>query len=246
MPAGVKKYGNSCLVCRRRKVRCEGTRPKCNNCVKSRDHCVYSVNDPTVTRLQNAWTDCQARLRDLEQQLSNAARLEPGKCLEEIQRIVAELRSSSPKLQSDKQPEDAEILRRDEFEQDTALLSQGQAPKSSEHQADASMREEVRPTKKGRALPSQIQEYIATSKFYDQADSPSVDTADCADQTEYHKRWLASNTRFQSAYEDLAYAKIDKDQRVDPALARKLLDIYWTWQGPLHNYVYRPSEYRVK
>lgn len=144
MPAGGKKYGTSCLVCRRRKVRCEGTRPRCNNCVKSRDHCVYSANDPTFNRLQNAWTDCQARLRGLEQQLSNAARLEPGKCLEEIQRVVAELRSSSPKLQSSGHAEDADVLRRDRVEQD-ALSDQGQLPNANEHQADVSVREEVRP-----------------------------------------------------------------------------------------------------
>jgi hypothetical protein len=43
-------------------------------------------------------------------------------------------------------------------------------------------------------------------------------------------------------WEPLAYTKLDQDPRFSPKTASMLMKIYWTWQHPLHNWVYRPCE----
>ncbi|KAJ5605719.1 hypothetical protein N7510_008500 [Penicillium lagena] len=46
----------SCIVCRRRKVRCGKEQPQCNNCVRMNEACVYNIGarDPWTGRVQRA------------------------------------------------------------------------------------------------------------------------------------------------------------------------------------------------
>lgn len=53
------------------------------------------------------------------------------------------------------------------------------------------------------------------------------------------KAIFQTNARFQTSWESLAYARLEHDRLVDPNTAMTLLNRYWTWQQPLHNWVYR-------
>lgn len=58
----------------------------------------------------------------------------------------------------------------------------------------------------------------------------------------YHRKWLISNARFQPSWERMAYANMHCYTDIDPSIGASLLEVYWAWQGPLHNYVYRRCE----
>lgn len=89
-----------------------------------------------------------------------------------------------------------------------------------------------------------MKEYEVTSRFHDDEER-IVDSPDRNDQeqVEYHKRWLKSNARFCKSYEQLAFSNLQDDDRIDASTAAVLLNIYWAWQAPLHNCVYRRSEF---
>lgn len=70
-----RQYGFSCTGCRQRKIRCDGVKPKCGNCIRSNlDFCSYSQIS-AERQLQLA----KEQIRDLEAQLkaSNLSRTEP-------------------------------------------------------------------------------------------------------------------------------------------------------------------------
>lgn len=52
--------------------------------------------------------------------------------------------------------------------------------------------------------------------------------------------WLKSNSMLQKSWERLAFANVQHDNSIDPELSAVLLQVYWTWQHPLHHCVYRP------
>lgn len=56
---------------------------------------------------------------------------------------------------------------------------------------------------------------------------------------EYHRKWLASNARFQESIEKVAVNNLEQYTDVPLDVCSTLLQIYWTWQAPLHNCVYR-------
>lgn len=60
---------------------------------------------------------------------------------------------------------------------------------------------------------------------------------------EYHRKWLASNARFQESIEKVALGNLHRYTDLDIDACTTLLEIYWTWQAPLHNYVYRRCKY---
>lgn len=88
MPSRAKRYGQSCLVCRRRKVRCDGGRPTCAKCMRINERCVYNAHDATVTRLQNALVTSEQRLQQLERELQGLLLLEPAQCREALRSVT--------------------------------------------------------------------------------------------------------------------------------------------------------------
>lgn len=65
-----RRYGFSCSVCRRKKVRCDGTRPTCRNCLKWEVECSYKPETGDlrlIQQLQNA----NRRVLELEEQVRN-------------------------------------------------------------------------------------------------------------------------------------------------------------------------------
>lgn len=78
----------------------------------------------------------------------------------------------------------------------------------------------------------------ATSRFHHEPAENNAAGLDRID-LDFHRKWLTSNARFQSSWETIAYENLAKDPTLDPHVAYTLLKIYWTWQAPLHNCVYR-------
>ncbi|TDL21160.1 hypothetical protein BD410DRAFT_306958 [Rickenella mellea] len=72
--------GKACLTCRRRKIKCDGTRPVCKQCAKARrpDDCEYTDMGRVATEiLEEEVLRLEARLRELENPVvgSNVVRL---------------------------------------------------------------------------------------------------------------------------------------------------------------------------
>ena len=63
-----RRYGFACQNCRRKKVRCNGERPECDNCKKAGEECGYMQNS-TELQLRRA----QTRIRTLEKRLKSLA-----------------------------------------------------------------------------------------------------------------------------------------------------------------------------
>ena len=61
-----RRYGVSCLVCRRKKVRCCGEKPTCRNCAKAGVTCRYKTNETVPNGVYSALLRSQARVQELE------------------------------------------------------------------------------------------------------------------------------------------------------------------------------------
>lgn len=90
-------------------------------------------------------------------------------------------------------------------------------------------------------LCSQLQFFGSTSRFHTRP-LPNGIGPKPQPSEDYHRKFLLSNSRFYASWERLAYDKLLKSSDVDPDSAFTLLSIYWTWQAPLHNAVYKPCE----
>lgn len=66
-----RRYGFSCLTCRRRKIKCDGKKPACISCSKSRETCVYKENPAFVGHLSERLRRSQARVRELEHHIKD-------------------------------------------------------------------------------------------------------------------------------------------------------------------------------
>ncbi|EUC66725.1 fungal Zn, 2-cys(6) binuclear cluster domain protein [Rhizoctonia solani AG-3 Rhs1AP] len=60
--------GTGCHICRQRKVRCDGARPACGRCVKSRAECTYDeeVKKSKITLLRDEISELKKRIQELE------------------------------------------------------------------------------------------------------------------------------------------------------------------------------------
>lgn len=67
-----RRYGFSCSVCRRKKVRCDGGRPFCRNCSKSGVECIYKPESGDLRLLQQLQR-ANKRILELEEQAKKLA-----------------------------------------------------------------------------------------------------------------------------------------------------------------------------
>ncbi|KDE04053.1 hypothetical protein MVLG_05492 [Microbotryum lychnidis-dioicae p1A1 Lamole] len=59
--------GAACTACRKKKLRCDGSRPKCQTCVRLGHDCVYG--DPVHEKLQERTRELVAKVQSLEEEL---------------------------------------------------------------------------------------------------------------------------------------------------------------------------------
>lgn len=100
MQPRAKRYGHSCLICRKRKVRCDGGKPNCANCAKFSEQCTYNEHSSTTTRLQNALSKTEQRLENLVQDLQGFLSLEPTQCQEQLRSTVARLHHGTSSVEA--------------------------------------------------------------------------------------------------------------------------------------------------
>lgn len=89
IPAKGRRYGFACLECRRRKIKCDGKKPKCTNCIKARDTCSYKEDPSLNTQLLHRLHESRKRVHHLETTLRELISLgaeHRGRKLDEIAR----------------------------------------------------------------------------------------------------------------------------------------------------------------
>ncbi|OAA58432.1 nitrogen assimilation transcription factor nirA [Niveomyces insectorum RCEF 264] len=96
-----RKYGFSCLACRRRKVRCSGERPACRGCARSGVECVYRPQNPSVARLSTALERSEARIAELQEALRGAETLNALSCRAHSQSQESDLHESPERAESE-------------------------------------------------------------------------------------------------------------------------------------------------
>ncbi|GAA6061017.1 hypothetical protein JCM10212_001073 [Sporobolomyces blumeae] len=55
------KRGSACMLCRKRKLRCDGLRPKCGTCLRLSHECIYG--DPATEKMQERTRELEDRIR---------------------------------------------------------------------------------------------------------------------------------------------------------------------------------------
>lgn len=103
--AKVRKYGFSCLLCRRRKVKCDGKKPTCTNCLRSKEVCNYKEkNAVLVVHLAEKLQKYKARLSELENQIRELANLDGPSRDHRIETLVFDLNQSRQFEEEDSTP----------------------------------------------------------------------------------------------------------------------------------------------
>ncbi|GAA5856873.1 hypothetical protein JCM8547_008438 [Rhodosporidiobolus lusitaniae] len=69
------KRGSACTLCRKRKLRCDGTRPKCGTCLRLNHDCQYG--DPAQEKMQEKQRELEEKCRALEAELAAYRQLGP-------------------------------------------------------------------------------------------------------------------------------------------------------------------------
>ncbi|PYI30070.1 hypothetical protein BP00DRAFT_374036 [Aspergillus indologenus CBS 114.80] len=230
-----RKYGFACLQCRRRKVKCDGRKPACLNCGRSEEICRYKVDSTYQTHLTEELRAQRSRVRELEDEIRRLAGLDVSSRERRLAELVAELDRRRP--QDDRDNTSAPNSPPEGTEQQLRSTVEGICYDGGAH---FSMDND------GRA-----QFFGATSRFHTFPDNshvverlPENKEPEHRVEEEYHRKWLTSNARFQDSWERLAYSNISEYIDVDPAICVQLLEVYWAWQAPLHNCVYRRCFYR--
>lgn len=93
-----RKYGFACLSCRRKKIKCDGNKPACINCNKSKESCIYRDNPAFIGYLADELRKSRIRIQELESVIKELSILDSDSRQSRIAVLVAELeqRSSSP------------------------------------------------------------------------------------------------------------------------------------------------------
>ncbi|KAJ5624418.1 hypothetical protein N7510_000727 [Penicillium lagena] len=229
--AATRRYGFACLVCRRRKIKCDGKKPNCSNCVKAKEICNYKGSPNYNAQLLHQAQQSKKRAEDLEAQLRGLASLSPEGRDHRLTEIVRDL---------------------DRFHVSEALPD-GMSDLSKAYEIDNESGHEEVPVDKPTdfSVGEHGTYYGATSRFHplDTHDIPStrapkLEGTEHKATEEYHRKWLASNARFQESFEKVAFSHLTQYTDVGLDVCSTLLQIFWTWQAPLHNYVYRRCFYR--
>lgn len=64
-----RRYGFACLMCRRRKIKCDGKKPNCANCIKAKEICSYKESPSYNVHLVHQLQQSKKRIEDLESQM---------------------------------------------------------------------------------------------------------------------------------------------------------------------------------
>jgi hypothetical protein len=93
-----RKYGFACLVCRRRKVKCDGRRPTCVNCVRSKETCSYKEQTAFTIHLADELRAERARSQELHDEIRELAAMDSAARDRRLAQLVAQLDLNSSEL----------------------------------------------------------------------------------------------------------------------------------------------------
>ncbi|KAL4928304.1 uncharacterized protein BDV17DRAFT_291794 [Aspergillus undulatus] len=236
--AKARKYGFACLVCHRRKVKCDGRRPRCVNCTRSNETCHYRDESAFVVRLMEDLEVNKGRVQELEDNIEELSTLESAARDRRLAELVAQLRQRS-------RPHSPNDTRETEPSDPSPALIEDERQSLS---YEVSLAGDVQYSIGINGAP---QYFGATSRFHSLADnrtsagsSVAEKPSEAKEMEAYHSEWLTSNARFPQSWERLAHANIQQYTAIDPDICSNLLQVYWAWQAPLHNCVYRRVFFR--
>ncbi|OBT70731.1 hypothetical protein VF21_10138 [Pseudogymnoascus sp. 05NY08] len=217
-----RRYGFACLNCRRKKIKCGGEKPICSNCSGDLRHSCHYGNQRTA----------EIQLRLAQQQIRALQH--------EIDAISSQKRTSRNSL-AGPTPSPGTIPASQDGEDKEESSHERISPEELKRfWSHVSLDEKGSPNYHG-----------STSRFHldvDKSDNNRL-VSECGEPSEATKnkdlQVLRSNSELlKMVWEPLAYARLDGHGLVSPDMGSKLLKIYWTWQHPLHNCVYRPCFFR--
>lgn len=89
-----------------------------------------------------------------------------------------------------------------------------------------------------------------TSRFHAETISDaSLESATGLRESLYrsHAQAFENNTELmRHVWEPMLKTKTEQELGVPPEVVKELLDVYWIWQHPLHNCVYKPCQYSIE
>ncbi|RDL34695.1 Uncharacterized protein BP5553_07823 [Venustampulla echinocandica] len=216
-----RRYAFACSNCRRKKVRCGGEKPSCSNCTGSlQETCRYQHQRAVEMQLKQA----QEKIILLQKQLDGALphRIADNSITEPVTRALE--RPPYP-YTGDSEASNQESRSREDLEIFWSQVSLG---------------DEGSPTYHGSTSRFHLEVDKANVKRLAGKPKESSEVARLADLPT-----LRSNAELlRRVWEPLAYAGLQEHEGISPAMGSTLLKIYWTWQHPLHNCVYRPCFFR--
>ncbi|EIT81727.1 hypothetical protein AO1008_06961 [Aspergillus oryzae 100-8] len=91
-----RRYGFACLVCRRRKVKCDGRWPTCANCARLKETCSYKEKTAYTVRLTEVLRSEQARVQELQNNIRELAAMDNARRDLRLADLVSQLDLNRP------------------------------------------------------------------------------------------------------------------------------------------------------
>ncbi|OOQ85002.1 nitrogen assimilation transcription factor nirA [Penicillium brasilianum] len=231
-----RKYGFACLVCRRRKVKCDGRRPTCINCARLKETCSYKEKSAYTSYVSEELRAAQARVQELQRQIRELAALDSATRDRRLADLVSQLDLNEGDQEGMRLGTEQVCPSTTSWTEETLMGEDVSYDESAEFSVDTEGRQHY---------------FGATSRFHPVPDHDHQRHArveshgpEIQELESYHQKWLYSNARFQDSWERMAHMNMSRYTDVKPSVCVSLLQIYWSWQAPLHNCIYRRCFYR--
>ena len=250
-----RRYGFACLVCRRRKVKCDGRWPTCVNCARLKETCSYKEKTAYTVHLAEALRSEQVQVQELQKHIRELAAMDNARRDRRLADLVSQLDLNGPEPADLAQSTDVRPPSTGRGAQDRYMAEDGSNDGDIQFSIDTEGRVSLLVAScfmmviKLALTPIQQHYFGATSRFHPMPGHDhrldtevEINEPETQEIENYHRKWLYSNARFQGPWERMAHANMSNYTHVDPTICSSLLDVYWSWQAPLHNCVYRRCE----
>lgn len=91
-----RRYGFACLVCRRRKVKCDGRWPTCVNCARLKETCSYKEKNSYALHLAGGLRSEQARVQEFHKHIRELAAMDSAARDRRLTDLVSQLDLNGP------------------------------------------------------------------------------------------------------------------------------------------------------
>jgi len=229
-----RRYRFACTGCKARKVKCSGDQPICRSCRRSGVPCVWQTRSSAESRLQDA--NAQIQILEAALQTTSASPPRPGTVDGNVNPVVDASVTASATVTGAPPPSTATSS---PLDVPYATPVPAPSPWFQVGVGDDGAVTYNGPTSRFHAGP--LEENATSEVGHEKSRErahPSVQRASHIDalRTQYDL--------IDTVWMPLIESKpMLESFGVGTDICMALLDIYWTWLQPLHNCVYRPSEY---